>query len=967
VCGAPVIMAAHVTLLPHNLEDTEGFADRMQGMARKGAAGFAKARAAAPGLAAKASARAKGLSGRAQALGARMGALGAAGANTARSLSLRGPMTPTKAAAIKSRFGKWLAYRPPNITLLLSNILYVALTVAILILSLLILGEHADDLVRNSFEKFNGENQPTPCGLATPDGLKLLQSFGTVGAGGWAGATLEPDYKAWMLKIDRALCSKVVVGIDPSTIPNGYLNAANAPAEHAHELLAISYLLGDNDIRPTKDDVTQADPVTLKGLEDKRALFENRACLLKKDVANDIEPFYSEQQDDAYGDLRVRVARAYVAAMPAFARYKTEKETCAEAEGTVSPFDEFCTHASFIKTQLDDAAEDGSMMIEGNKLYDTSTMNDGVGGATFTKMYYRLLALSLAGYHDRHLNQGRCFKNDAHVPAIDLCHAVVGSIGTVGNVPAGADPMQHYSEQQTKITDLMSCPHLGSAPPPPPPTPPITRISDAELMLGFTNTNAGTASSAWEKVCASTLQYGLFEQGRLFGIPDPTGQFVVDNRADRALHFIAGWIYNGLYVNPWKSSGDVVSDPKARLEVYIAYRLASTTIWGMLVANVCGFLLARAVIPLGVYALRFFQVRAQGNSAIVLMRPRADTPLYVTLGVAVIVVYWLIWIDPAVQSHYPVTTECDEWQGLGVLVPHGAFVTTWGKRRFDRLGEYIIGYLLIITLAVCAFQQLIGRNFVSKARRARNSAAGKLGATARQMVYFWMLLGLGIGVETCFAVQAGLTGEDWHGAAEANDQTNALAKTLTKDCTMAVWAAFWISAGIGSFRQKWAVQDLARQWKIAWFGVTCFFFAMPLIQSNALLSDEISAALQNGRGTSDPRRNTLWWFTTIINITLYVPLVIKFRQVLTAAADTPTNSMSADSVDKKKRALTAMLNNAGGGMQYLASASQVVAPHDISGATLHPTTMRMTRGPGTGNTGRPMEKPIKYFPLLPIV
>ena len=41
MCGAPVIMAAHVTLLPHNLEDTEGFADRMQGMARKGAAGFA--------------------------------------------------------------------------------------------------------------------------------------------------------------------------------------------------------------------------------------------------------------------------------------------------------------------------------------------------------------------------------------------------------------------------------------------------------------------------------------------------------------------------------------------------------------------------------------------------------------------------------------------------------------------------------------------------------------------------------------------------------------------------------------------------------------------------------------------------------------------------------------------------------------------------------------------------------------
>ena len=49
------------------------------------------------------------------------------------------------------------------------------------------------------------------------------------------------------------------------------------------------------------------------------------------------------------------------------------------------------------------------------------------------------------------------------------------------------------------------------------------------------------------------------------------------------------------------------------------------------------------------------EVRAQGNSAIVLMRPRADVPLYVTLVVTVVVVYWLIWIGQ--QSHYPVTTS----------------------------------------------------------------------------------------------------------------------------------------------------------------------------------------------------------------------------------------------------------------------------------------------------------------------
>ena len=76
-------MAAHVTLLPHETEDTEAFADNLRSMAQRGAAGLAKARAAAPGLMAKAGAlgaRAQALGSRAQALGGRMGALGRAAA-----------------------------------------------------------------------------------------------------------------------------------------------------------------------------------------------------------------------------------------------------------------------------------------------------------------------------------------------------------------------------------------------------------------------------------------------------------------------------------------------------------------------------------------------------------------------------------------------------------------------------------------------------------------------------------------------------------------------------------------------------------------------------------------------------------------------------------------------------------------------------------------------------------------------
>ena len=65
--GRPAM--AHVTLLPHATEDTEALADNLRSMAQRGATGLAKAKAAAPGLMAKANA----FGARAQALGGRLG------------------------------------------------------------------------------------------------------------------------------------------------------------------------------------------------------------------------------------------------------------------------------------------------------------------------------------------------------------------------------------------------------------------------------------------------------------------------------------------------------------------------------------------------------------------------------------------------------------------------------------------------------------------------------------------------------------------------------------------------------------------------------------------------------------------------------------------------------------------------------------------------------------------------------
>ena len=49
-----------------------------------------------------------------------------------------------------------------------------------------------------------------------------------------------------------------------------------------------------------------------------------------------------------------------------------------------------------------------------------------------------------------------------------------------------------------------------------------------------------------------------------------------------------------MYVKPMEKAGDILADPKSKLELYIAYRLSSTSIWAILVANVAGYMLIRA-------------------------------------------------------------------------------------------------------------------------------------------------------------------------------------------------------------------------------------------------------------------------------------------------------------------------------------------------------------------------------------
>ena len=581
-----------------------------------------------------------------------------------------------------------------NIPLLISNVIYIGLTLTALILSLITMNEHVGDFRRNEFSKHPTDASGTPWRTSRVASRRPTRCTccrrSALPAAGFDGAALEPDYERWMQSVDRALCSRLIPGVETPVYYDDVTQCQNAGLynDYGHAHAEGSWRLATSwTTTRSRPRLTTSTPG--RRLRTSSTSLEERACLDRNVKATLEEPakdFYTKQQREAYGDLKERVARAYLAAMPAFARYEKERAACQAGIDLQDPFDARCKHSCHIRKELKAAADSQHAM------YDSSQGNFQ-DSATFSQQLYRLFALSLAGYYDRRYNDGKCFMNkiqddgqrlDAHA----LCKEAMGNNG-VGDDESNTNihAVTEYSVQNTKIANAGQCVKTGHMPPPP--APPIHR-----------NYGGVTGDSLSSQVCAATLQYGLYEQGRLFGIPDIFSPFVVDNRVDRGLHFIGELIYNAMYVNPVKKAGDILRDPKAKLEMYIAYRMSATSIWCILAANVAGYMLVRAAAPVGVFILKMVGIktnvvksRPPGGGApefepIVLVRPKYSWPVYLAMFTTLLL-YWM-WIDPATQ--YYITTECDGWAGLGVHDAVGCLCDNWGKRGL-RFGEHLIGIM----------------------------------------------------------------------------------------------------------------------------------------------------------------------------------------------------------------------------------------------------------------------------------
>lgn len=861
----------------------------------------------------------------------------------------------------KRRWRGWLENyeKSTNAFLLVINVLYLGLTLTALILTFIVVQEHVNDAANNEYSKHRNvtagtQNVYKPCGMPTPDSMYLLQALGALPFAGYDGAALEPDYQRWMERVDRGLCARIVPDVE-----DPYFSEEDSDCrsdgqyydyghEHAEELLALSYIMNDASFEITKDDI-ETNPASI---DEKRVLFERRACLVRETEGE--HPFYPNGQYDAYGDLKTRVARAYVTAMPAFARWDRERAWCSVADRWKDPFDSDCSHSCHIRNELYAASQDQSLMYD----YKAGDVRGGEipRATTFTKQLYRLLALSLAGYYDRYHNGGACFSNKKNEDALIFCADSMKEEGSGEQSKAelGSTSIEKFIQQNTRISEQAQCTRPSRSPPPPAPT--------------FTRNNEKVSELRSAHVCAATLQYGLFEQGRLFGIPDVIEPFVLDQRVDRSLHFIATWVYDAMYVEPLKKAGSILSDPKSRLELYISYRLSSTAIWAMLVVNAAGYMMVRALVPMGVFALKLvgFKSNVQKKKLgvdnyepIVLLRPPVGWPVALAQIVSLIAIYWILWLDPAVQSHYYITPTCEDWHGLGVQVPAGAFDTTWGKRRFGRFGEHIIGILLILTFVLVLFVQLIGKEFVSegiKEKRKNESLNPKTGTSVRkENLPLIMIAFVGLPIQLVFAAQSIISGDRWYESIRASDYNPALLATFAKDVQMAVWAAFWTSAAISWYRQQWAVDKLTSVLQYAWMAGGALLVWMPVFQSAVLLEKEIDVAFSDGKGSADTDRLIVYIFIygfSAIGTGILVLQYRRFMQNMPYTAVAPVQSEAMVSAQRESQAN--FLSMARGNGQRSSAVK-----FDLSSVSIVPASAQAPRPPAR-KTGA------VYAPLIPL-
>lgn len=680
--------------------------------------------------------------------------------------------------------------RPAKIILLFNSAVFVGLSLAAFFLLQGPFHAHVDSFHANSV-RFVVD----PCGLPTPDPRAMLLALGLQRAD-WsmlAGA----DYGGWVERMEDALCNSQAPSMGAQIAPPPS-PPVDAPPPSA------SPNCGENAM------------VALARLT-KRAEFDTEVAFTS---------WLCDLHSAPFGDVPVRIVRAYYAFMPAFVHYHTH---CKHKKDVDPLLGRECTHLCSVRDALQAANGDEHLLIESQQVGSTTAVSE---------MLHRLLALSVVGYHDRR-NRGACFSNleimktNDHLVTSEgssqaVCEKIYGDGGAVFDT--SQSPIDRYRTVQEAVHTTHGC---GT---PKAPLAPIV-ATDYEAVSNTTtihkrDTRVGT--------CVALLQYGAFDTTRLFGASDPVGEFVVNARdSGNFIRRVESAVVESLFLDPVRDHGAKFADATKRLQLYAAYKVAATAIWGTAAMAVVGFFAARAIVPGTLVLVNI----ARNTNAGLPDRPPPDVFVLVALGVALLTSVWVVFLEASVQIVHPSQPTCThDWYGSKEQVYSAAFESSWGVHTFGGAPEAKVALCLVGIVAMAAFHEAIVRALLPKPRSPPPTRRNEVAV----LVMTTLLSAASVGL---FAAQSGETGKEWRDELLTGSlaQQKKKGREFTNDLTVALYSALFVGAALGTIRQRWCLQTPLP--KAIWFFASIGLLWVPWMHASDLLETELGDAFDAERGT----------------------------------------------------------------------------------------------------------------------
>jgi len=492
-----------------------------------------------------------------------------------------------------------------------------------------------------------------PCGMAVPNLKMLFQSMKEIGDGAFA----EDIESTYVERARNSICG------------TASMNNAIRSAMQATEI---------------EDDCCSGYETTderYKSAEDLDEKVKTYVCACETETCT---------KGHGLGDMERRIKHAYVLSAPAFAVYEDSRgtsgeETCASPNDPFSPVSCAADNDLIrdqIRSQLSVAADNSFKILAGEP--DA----DGAKWPTTTAMIYRLMCLAVVEYYDRVSNSGVCFSNTAASPtnAIDFCKSKLAKSThrPLGDPwPGGCANAAEHLYYSDRIANSESCTYTEGDPP----------SSKTELWTQrprkFSALYANASMLPVYAICSSMLEFGLLDRKRLFGLPDPVGEYEWqgEHTGNSFTRWLAGIGYWGLFdANKDKSEVSDLHTAYVDLKLFVGYRYAMTSAWVIAAFVACGYVLAFSSVPFLklIYIRLIRRTLTNTRTDTILLKPTSGVELF-ALFMTVVVGLWVIFVDVAGAAPYVTNSECGDYTRFG-----GAYETTTTRPRDGLLGLSLV-------------------------------------------------------------------------------------------------------------------------------------------------------------------------------------------------------------------------------------------------------------------------------------